>query len=398
MRTLLSFVMAMVALTGVGWASVVVGTGQDRCYDTFVEIPCPEKGEPFFGQDAQYQGKSPSYQDNNDGTVLDLNTGLTWSKGVDPVKVSLVEAETIAKAMRLAGHADWRVPNIKELYSLIDFKGYTGFAGGPPNRFAIPANAVPFINTDVFSFRYGDVSQGERFIDAQWLSSTRYGSTTMHGDQTLFGVNFADGRIKGYGYRRPGRMVDDKKFFVRYVRGPVYGVNQFVDNRDGTVSDRSSGLMWSQKDSGQGMTWEQALHYAQGATLAGYTDWRLPNTKELQYSVDYSRSPDTTHSPAIDPVFNTTSIINEAGQEDYPYFWTSTTHKDGPQPARKAVYIAFGRAIGQMGGQILDVHGAGSQRSDPKVGIPRLGQGPQGDAQRIMNWVRLVRGGEVVQR
>ena len=47
---------------------------------------------------------------------------------------------------------------------------------------------------------------------------------------------------------------------------------------------------------------------------------------------------------------------------------------------------------------LLDVHGAGSQRSDPKVGdasrFPH-GRGPQGDVIRIENRVRLVRGGEV---
>ena len=44
----------------------------------------------------------------------------------------------------------------------------------------------------------------------------------------------------------------------------------------------------------------------------------------------------------------------------------------------------------------VDVHGAGSQRSDPKVGDPSAfphGRGPQGDVIRIFNYVRLVRGG-----
>ncbi|MFI3281819.1 MAG: hypothetical protein R3Y44_07615, partial [Rikenellaceae bacterium] len=42
----------------------------------------------------------------------------------------------------------------------------------------------------------------------------------------------------------------------------------------------------------------------------------------------------------------------------------------------------------------IDVHGAGSQRSDPKSGdasIYASGNGPQGDAIRINNYVRLVR-------
>jgi len=58
-----------------------------------------------------------------------------------------------------------------------------------------------------------------------------------------------------------------------------------------------------------------------------------------------------------------------------------------------AVYVAFGRAMGYMGGWV-DAHGAGAQRSDPKSGNPEdfpYGRGPQGDAIRIYNYVRLVR-------
>lgn len=253
---------------------------------------------------------------------------------------------------------------------------------------------MPFIDTDYFDFRYGNTSAGERYIDAQWLSSTQYVSTTMDGMKTLFGVNFADGRIKGYGYQKQFGGPVVKKFYVRYVRGLAYGQNEFMDNGDGTILDKATGLMWMQEDSKTAMTWENALEYAENMAFAGYSDWRLPNAKELQYIVDYTRSPDTTGSPALDPVFHTTPIVNEAGQKDFPFFWTSTTHMERSRPD-KAVYIAFGRAIGQMRGQVMDVHGAGAQRSDPKTGRAELGRGPQGDAVRIKNFVRLVRGGEV---
>ena len=46
-------------------------------------------------------------------------------------------------------------------------------------------------------------------------------------------------------------------------------------------------------------------------------------------------------------------------------------------------------------GAWVDVPGAGAQRSDPKAGNPAAfpqGRGPQGDAIRIYNYVRLVRG------
>ena len=375
-----------------GLNDLIVDTGQVRCYDNSREILCPKPGHPFYGQDAQYQGNVPSYRNNGDGTVTDLNTGLMWTKAVDKKKVSLIEAKKIAKQMTLGGYADWRAPNIKELYCLVDFSGNTGFSRRD-FRSGAPANAIPFINTDYFDFEYGDVNAGERYIDAQWLSSTKYVSTTMNGSETLFGVNFADGRIKGYGYQIPGSS-REKKFFVRYVRGDEYGENNFVDNGDSTVTDRATGLIWMQKDSGKAMNWEEALMFAENLVYAGYDDWRLPNAKELQYIVDYSRSPDTTDSPAIDPMFQTTPIVNEAGKKDYPCFWTSTTHLDGPDPGANAVYVAFGRALGKMHGRIMDVHGAGAQRSDPKIGRP-TSRGPQGDMLRVNNYVRCVRGGSV---
>ncbi|MBF0200822.1 MAG: DUF1566 domain-containing protein, partial [Desulfamplus sp.] len=147
-----------------------------------------------------------------------------------------------------------------------------------------------------------------------------------------------------------------------------------------------------------GMLWEDALVWADELNKSGYlcfSDWRVPNIKELQSIVDYTRSPDTTGSAAIDPLFNTTSITNEEGVKDYPYFWSSTTHVNkGPVSAVYGAYISFGRAMGYWQNEWMDVHGAGAQRSDPKFGgiahYP-TGHGPQGDAIRIYNHVRLVR-------
>jgi hypothetical protein len=389
-------------------------TNQTVCFtDRRARRACPRPGQAWFGQDASYRGLKPRYRDNGDGTVTDLNTGLMWQKSTGP-KMTMAQARAGAASFRLAGYSDWRLPTIKELYSLIDFSGWTGRSA---------RSSRPFINTRYFEFKYGDVT-GERFIDAQWLSSTVYVFRTMWGNATVFGVNFADGRIKGYPFRPggdrrfgPGRRFHgppDKRFYVRYVRGPRgYGVNHFVDNHDGTVSDKTTGLMWMKVDSGHlkagprgdgAMNWVQALKWANRLKYAGYSDWRLPNARELQSIVDYTRSPDTTGSPAINPVFRCTRIKDALGRIDYPFYWTGTTHLDGPNPFGQAVYVAFGRAGGWMTSPrtgrtgLLDVHGAGAQRSDPKVGDPSRfprGRGPQGDVLKIYNHVRLVRGGGV---
>jgi hypothetical protein len=151
--------------------------------------------------------------------------------------------------------------------------------------------------------------------------------------------------------------------------------------------------MWMQNDSEENMNWQEALEYAESTTFAGYSDWRLPDAKELQSIVDYNRAPGVTNSAAIDPVFNCTQITNEAGQPDYAFYWSSTTHAN-QGGGSSAAYISFGRAMGYFNGTWQDVHGAGAQRSDPKIGDASnwpTGHGPQGDAIRIDNYVRLVR-------
>ena len=379
----------------------VADTGQDICYDDSSTITCPASGESFYGQDAQHAGNVPSFTNNGDGTISDNITGLMWQKSPDTDgdgdidaddKRSYDQAVAGAGTLNLAGYNDWRLPTIKELYSLIEFSGIdpSGYAGTDTS------GLVPFIDTVYFDFAYGDTSSGGRIIDAQYASATKYVSTTMNGSETMFGVNFADGRIKGYGLSLFG---SEKTFFVQYVRGNTgYGQNDFTPNGDETITDNATGLMWEQNDSTAALNWREALAWAQtknAENYLGYNDWRLPTAKELQSIVDYSRSPDTTGSAAIDPLFNVTSIINEAGQTDYPCYWSNSTHANwSVVPGGAGAYVAFGRAMGYMNSVWMDVHGAGAQRSDPKSGDPAdypTGRGPQGDAIRIYNYARVVR-------
>ena len=410
---LASEVAATAAAAAVDVVYAIVDTGQSNSYDDQGNVITPSAGEAFYGQDAQHDGNQPNYTVSGDLlTVQDNVTGLVWTKSADWTgdaaidvndKFTFDDAQTYVNTLNTqehGGYSDWRVPSVKELYSLIDFDGETGMTA---------ATSTPYIDTTVFDFAYGDESSGERFIDSQWVTTTLYVSTVMNGQQAMFGVNFADGRIKGYGLSNPSGGEMD--FYARFCRGNTdYGVNSYVDNADGTITDGATGLQWSQADSGAGMDWEAALAWVEQKNAEnhlGHDDWRLPNAKELQSIVDYTRSPDTTSSAAIDPLFSVTAITDDGGSTDYPFFWSSTTHLDGAPETRGdyAVYVAFGEAEGWMqpppspGTYVLmDVHGAGAQRSDPKSGDPDdypYGHGPQGDVVRIYNFVRLVRDADV---
>jgi len=443
-----------------GQGYTIAGTGQIECYNNSQEIRCPQPGQAFYGQDAQHPANQPGYSLSADAlTVHDNRTGLTWQRSPDTDgdgaltrKDKLTWAQAQAQpaklnAARFGGFSDWRLPSIKELYSLIIFSGVD-----PSGPSAEAGRPTPFIDTRCFKFAYGDPSQGERVIDSQYASSTQYVGKSFQGHGKLFGVNFADGRIKGYDLFMAGGM--EKTFFVQCVRGNAsYGRNEFQDHGDGTIADRATGLVWSKTDSGKGLNWEAALEWVRARNAEnylGHNDWRLPHAKELQSLVDYTRSPDTTGSPAIDPLFNCSRTTNEFGQADYPYYWTGTTHATAISGGN-AVYVAFGRAAGWLTGMppgpgggpgggpgpggprtggprtggpegpgppppdglgiggppesgrpgfgpasyhFSDVHGAGAQRSDPKAGDPARyphGRGPQGDVIRIYNFVRLVR-------
>src|SRR5208283_5027555 len=87
MKRLTQILMAMLA-AGPATASLcapqtytVAATGQSKCYDNWNEIAPPKPGQPFYGQDAQFQRHPASYTLSADGlTVRDNVTGLTWQR------------------------------------------------------------------------------------------------------------------------------------------------------------------------------------------------------------------------------------------------------------------------------------------------------------------------------
>ena len=65
-------------------------------------------------------------------------------------------------------------------------------------------------------------------------------------------------------------------------KGVAWPDPRFTDNGNGTICDNLTGLMWEQASSGTALTWANALAYANGLSLGGHSDWRLPNVNELE--------------------------------------------------------------------------------------------------------------------
>jgi len=115
-----------------------------------------------------------------------------------------------------------------------------------------------------------------------------------------------------------------KRLFVLFVmlcalQAVTAEAAPFTDNGNGTVTDNKTGLMWQQGEPGK-MTWGSALSYCEGLTLGGNTDWRLPNTKELESLTD-----DTRYNPAIDTTFFPGAYAL--------LYWSSTTYAYYPYSA-----------------------------------------------------------------
>jgi len=96
----------------------------------------------------------------------------------------------------------------------------------------------------------------------------------------------------------------------------------FTDNGNGTVTDGVTNLMWQQCSDGLStgctgtaatVTWNNAIVYCEGLSLGGFTDWRLPNVKELKSIADTTKS-----RPAIDAVYFPNTIALR--------YWSSTSY------------------------------------------------------------------------
>ncbi|MBF0230028.1 MAG: DUF1566 domain-containing protein [Desulfamplus sp.] len=331
--SLFTFVfMAVSAIDSIICQAHVPDTGQTKCYDSNTEILCPLPGNPLYGQDANYPLNAMSYTklDSNGNTLPDSATSwamirdnvteLIWENKTDDGSIhdkdnyytwydsnqltnganagtpgDGTDTEDFIKSLndsKFGGYSDWRLPTPQELASIVDYS----------IQYSTPLtpNAVPAISDKYFPY-----TQHDR--DYFYWSAT----TTSNYNYNAWGLYFYDGHVNYTTKKNRG--------YVRAVRGGDYLISRnLIINGNGTVSDLNTGLTWQQTTDSSSMTWQEAIAYCENLNLGGYTDWRLPNIKELQTIIDYR-----WYSPAVNvSYFPDTLSLSKTSSLLY---WTSTS-------------------------------------------------------------------------
>ena len=213
-------------------AAPLPDTGQTKCYNNTEEITCPQPGEPFYGQDGNYLINPPSYTrlDENGNplpdiavtwtTVRDNLTGLIWEVKTDDGSIhdkdnvyrwptGISDFAINVNDSNFGGYSDWRIPSIKEVSTIINL--------GKPDQITT-INEIYFPNC----------------INGIYWSDNPLFNYDVYAWAAYFSRGSIDFRPLSYSR------------YVRCVRGEQQSGNEFIDNGDGTVSDRSTGLMWQQ--------------------------------------------------------------------------------------------------------------------------------------------------------
>lgn len=249
---------------------------------------------------------SPRFVDSGDGTITDNLTALTWVRNGNLMVTRDPDFDTddtandgavtwqhaldyvaLLNSGNYANHSDWRLPNRKELRSLANYG---------------QSDSVSWLNDQGFL--------GVEWDNSYWASTTYVplaslamivdmdvgGTATWPKSQTGYVLAVRAGESGGQvGLPRTGQSLcynssgnvlscTDTGQDGDLQQGIAWPGPRFVDNGNGTITDRLTGLMWDQNGNraGGSRTWDQALSDCSSLSLGGHSDWRLPNYSELE--------------------------------------------------------------------------------------------------------------------
>ncbi|MBU1054073.1 MAG: DUF1566 domain-containing protein [Proteobacteria bacterium] len=255
-------------------------------------------------------------------TVIDTHTGLMWAKNASLFDFPMrwEEALNTIKETNLSGlygYNDWKLPNRKELFSLISHEMINP---------SIPAGH-PF--TNVFPGYYWTSSTCVRLPNQAWyihLGGARVFKGMKYGSYMVWPVRIADNHSKSKVFQTGQKNCFDESGVIidcdnmgqdgecrSSLRFPK---QRFTENAN-SIYDNATNLTWM-KDANlnrNAVDWKSTFNLIlqiNRESKYGYNDWRVPNILELESLIDLSR-----HSPALpdEHMFN----------DVQDFYWSSTT-------------------------------------------------------------------------
>ena len=299
------------------------------------------------------------FTDHQDGTVTDALTGLTWLKNASTFSPTtwpnaLAEVNQLASGSNgLSDHSkpgDWRVPNLKELDSLLDLS-----ASNP----ALPAgNPFTQVGTGVYwtSTPYCGTTGGATYA---WIIRLGDGAYVNDSQANVMATSTCGvWAVKGSG--GGAIQLQATGFDLAYTAGDdgtvQSGVHmtypRWVANGNGTTTDTFTGLVWLTQADAINLPWAQAVAAVNALASGqhGLTDgsapgsWRMPTRVEMQSLMDRNQG---NHADFFDNTFYYAdgTLYQPAvftGFTPLQFYWTASTYAPDPTQAWTVYSCDFG--------------------------------------------------------
>lgn len=170
------------------WTSMELGANFEAWYLDFSDGSISTQNmytmTPTYARCVRGNSANKVLYDIGNGTILEYTTGLIWQQQDDNIQRSWQGALAYCEGLQLAGSAEWKLPDVKELLSIVDYN-----------------NQNPTIDTSYFP--------GTNNSD-YWTSSTLI--TNSNDGSSAWSINF------GNGYTTPNIKSDGPLNLVRCVR------------------------------------------------------------------------------------------------------------------------------------------------------------------------------------
>ncbi len=272
-------------------------------------------GRTFYAGGAGRTGSVPAGANVSGGNGLKTFTitdGLYSGSKTGTANDALLAAGNIKSGITILGTAGTFTTGATAAAGDM-LSGKTGVVNGSTITGNVPAGANVTGGNGLITFTITDglYSGGKTAAaaDANLIAADIKSGVAIFGKTGTFtGNNIPDtGQITGYA------TSDDASYASSAQPG-------YTDNGDGTTTDIRTGFMWAKDGSGAGCNsggtalWEVAGNFCQNLTFAGFTDWRMPNIRELMSITDYGA--------ASTAKINGTYFPNTAAEA----YWAATTY------------------------------------------------------------------------